>query len=280
MALNYAFGKASRNMRKMFNLSSSIRRIYYLLPTWLRALVKRFLPILEVISSEVRVSGRGARIVISNLEEAFESQDFITLGHLHHYIFSAKNCEKSYVLDDGCGTGYGSYYLATHGAKHVIGVDISKNAITHASRYFKASNLEFHVMDSLDLKFKDNQFDVVISFDVLEHVSDQAKFVAEALRVLKSGGILIIGTPNTLLSKDVNPHHVRELSPEDLSRLLHLYFREIKFLGQDLVVLGRRMKENWGVFAKKKLSLNNFIIVEDGIEHAFGLVAICRKPEV
>ena len=67
-------------------------------------------------------------------------------------------------------------------------------------------------MNRLNLKFEDKSFDVVVSFDVLGHVFDQTRFVAEIARALKPNSILIIGTPNAMLSYGANPYPVKELS--------------------------------------------------------------------
>jgi GT2 family glycosyltransferase/SAM-dependent methyltransferase len=56
--------------------------------------------------------------------------------------------------------------------------------------------VRFVVADATDLPFADASFDVVTFFDVLEHISDDARAVEEALRVLRPGGFVLVTTPS------------------------------------------------------------------------------------
>jgi SAM-dependent methyltransferase len=64
------------------------------------------------------------------------------------------------------------------------------------------------------------QFDCVVSFQVIEHIKDDATFTSEAFRVLKDGGTLIITTPNISMSLTRNPWHVREYTRSELATLV------------------------------------------------------------
>src|SRR3546814_2694630 len=75
------------------------------------------------------------------------------------------------VLDAACGEGFGSALLARAGAHSVLGVDIADSAITHArSRYGAQPVLSFARADVCALDaFPDNSFDLIVSFETLEH---------------------------------------------------------------------------------------------------------------
>lgn len=160
--------------------------------------------------------------------------------HTKPYIYAAQFVQDKSVLDCGCGGGYGSDYLAKNGARTVIGTDLSVWSIDQAKMLYKQDNLQFLVMDGTDLKFKDCIFDVVTSFQVIEHLRDCKKHLSEVKRVLKPGGIFIIATPNKNITsphreKPIFPFHIKEFYPNELYTLLRGYFEEVKVMGQKIV---------------------------------------------
>lgn len=110
------------------------------------------------------------------------------------------------------GTGLGGTTVACAlniGDGIVYGVDISEDAITktylRAEAYGVRDKIELDYMqDTYPLEYSDDFFDAVLITDVIEHiVEDREKYVREAFRVLKKGGLfLITGTPNLLYAKD------------------------------------------------------------------------------
>ena len=115
--------------------------------------------------------------------------------HYHRYAMALQWVEGLDVLDAACGEGYGSDLLATR-AKSVTGVDISETAISHAQNKYQRENLKFTSSNVIKLPFKDNSYDVVVSFETLEHLIEHDELVQEFRRVLKSDGRLIISTPD------------------------------------------------------------------------------------
>lgn len=202
------------------------------------------------------------------------------MAHIIRYILASQFVKNRLVLDSGCGTGYGTSYLAASGARFVIGVDYSKKAIGYAIKHNRnINNVRFIVMDSLNLDFKDNLFDVIVSFEVIEHVKNPEKFIKEINRVLREDGTAIVGTPNRLVSLGGNPHHIHEFEPNEFKELIDDYFTDVKLLGKDLIFYGRRAREKWWKFSAYKLRIDNFIIVDSEVEKCFGLLAICKSPK-
>ncbi len=149
-----------------------------------------------------------------------------------HYTLALPYIKKTdKVLDTACGTGFGLSRLAK-AARKVWGADLSQVAIDIAKRRVKGTaNIKLSTADATDLPFKSKMFDVVTSFETLEHVAADA-FINELWRVLKPGGRLIISTPqNSLGEFPVNPHHVREYSLAEFKRLFEGLFGIERIIG-------------------------------------------------
>lgn len=149
----------------------------------------------------------------------------IYLMHMASYRFARAHCVGKKVLDLGCGSGYGIASLADAAAE-TVGVDVSPEAVAFASERYRANNLTFQRIDpNAPLPFADQSFDTVLSFQVIEHVSDEAAYLREARRVLKPGGVMIIVTPDRTLrllpmQKPWNRWHLREYSAASLERIV------------------------------------------------------------
>ncbi len=99
------------------------------------------------------------------------------------------------VLDVGCGAGFLSNELGSHGFK-VTGVDLSEESLNVAKRFDKSKSVSYQVADAYKLPFPDAQFDVVTAMDFLEHVENPELAIKEFSRVIKPGGIFIFHTFN------------------------------------------------------------------------------------
>ena len=161
----------------------------------------------------------------------------IYLVHLASYRFARRFAEGAAVLDYGCGTGYGSADLAEGGAARVTGVDVSAAAIDEARDSFQRPNLDFaRIEPDRPLPFDDDSFDLIVSFQVIEHVPDPDRYLAEASRVLRPGAPLLLTTPNRStrllpLQRPWNRWHVREYSRRTLRRELAPRFGTTEIFG-------------------------------------------------
>ena len=230
------------------------------------------------VTESARVWGGGERLVVKNWEKAKNSQDLVILAHIQRYEWVSPLIKNFHVLDAGCGTGYGTHYLANTGAASIIGIDKSFEAINFAKKYRKRKNLEYKVMDVCKTEFRENTFDAIISFEVLEHLSsiNQEKFISETRKILKPKGVLYISCPNASLSEGINPYHLKELTKTEFEQLLQKYYKNVKILGQDISIKGRMQKREFVKYFNSKVSLSNFIIVEEDCESSFGLLVICK----
>ena len=118
--------------------------------------------------------------------------------------------------------GYGADLLADV-ARHVIGLDYDESAVAHVKARYP--RVEMRHGNLAELPLADGSVDVVVNFQVIEHLWDQAQFVAECLRVLRPGGVLMMSTPNRITfspgrDTPINPFHTRELNAAELTELL------------------------------------------------------------
>lgn len=148
--------------------------------------------------------------------------------HIARYNFAALFTVNKAVLDIACGEGYGTTILAEK-AKSVIGVDLSKSTIDEAKSKYqnkKSRPIEFIHSDAIGyLRQSKQKFDVIVTYETIEHIKEFKTFLKLAKTRLKSGGLLMISTPNKqfsdLLAGDTfNPYHVREFYSSELTNIL------------------------------------------------------------
>ncbi len=168
-----------------------------------------------------------------------EGEYALAAFHLATYRFALPYAEGRDVLDLGCGTGYGAEELARV-ARRTVGVDVSEEAIAYATAHCAEDGLTFAVIDPVapgaPLPFADASFDVVTSFQVIEHVPDPGAYLDEAARVLRPSGVLLCVTPDRTLrlfprQRPWNEFHVTEFSPEQLAALLRPRFAAVELAG-------------------------------------------------
>lgn len=134
------------------------------------------------------------------------------------------------VLDFGCGDGAFSFELSRQGA-HVSGIDLSEEAVDFANRRHSELKTggQFFVESCYETHFPDCSFDGVLSTDVIEHVQDQQRFLAEIARVLRPGGLAVISTPIRLTEEPLDRLHVVEWFPGDFQAMIRTVFPDARF---------------------------------------------------
>jgi 2-polyprenyl-3-methyl-5-hydroxy-6-metoxy-1,4-benzoquinol methylase len=155
----------------------------------------------------------------------------VAAEHLGRYWWAAQFAEGRRVLDAGCGIGYGANMLAAAGAAEVTGVDIAEPVI-EAAREGAASGVVLKTGDVANLDFPADSFELVVCFEVIEHVDDTDAVLDELARVLAPGGVLLISSPNRDRYVPGNPHHRYEFTPDELRTALGNRFREVRLLRQ------------------------------------------------
>lgn len=155
--------------------------------------------------------------------------DYLSVQHVERYWYAISQlCPNQKVLDIAAGAGYGTAMLRNYGCD-VIGVDYDDKGLATAR---SVSKLDCFVRaDALNLPFKDNSFDSVVSFETIEHVHDGALFLSEMYRVLQPGGIFICSTPNIAYTVHP-PYHVKEYEPGEFYELVEQRFQSVERYGQ------------------------------------------------
>ena len=174
--------------------------------------------------------------IIDDANFASIEEYVLHLMHQSDYERAQKLVSGKVVLDLGCNCGYGSRLLSQT-CHQVIGVDVSSAAIETARRKSQRDNVSFQLIDGITLPFESATFDVVTSFQVVEHIADYATYFSEIRRVLKPLGILLLTTPNAEIrvkpgAKPWNRFHVHEFRGDELEQLLQHYFPFVTVLGQ------------------------------------------------
>jgi 2-polyprenyl-3-methyl-5-hydroxy-6-metoxy-1,4-benzoquinol methylase len=173
--------------------------------------------------------------------------------HIERYQFVTSKVSRLKVLDIACGSGYGSDLLAKQ-AEAVCGVDISAEAINYAKSMYRSEGLTFSVGSAEKLPFGDNTFDVVVSFETIEHLEADfvSVFLSELVRVLKPGGKLFLSSPDnrglSLGFTSSNPFHVQEFRLDKISEVIPEQLRITEYYGQEF-------RAEWLINFLRKFSL-------------------------
>lgn len=216
------------------------------------------------------------------LETFIYSRD--TIEHLHRYAITFEIIKGKNVLDIASGEGYGSHLMSRF-ARNVSGVDIDNESVELAAKKYKSHNLNYKQGSATQIPFDDNTFDVVVSFETIEHIAEHNQMIIEIKRVLKKDGVLIISTPDKMYYSDVrkfnNHFHVKELYREEFKDLISTQF--------DYCALYDQLYLNGiSIICNEKANINNHEMVFTGdynkIEntalHPLYLIAIAGVSQV
>lgn len=182
------------------------------------------------------------------------------LEHIARYYFATPYI-KGRVLDIACGTGYGSHMIAKERKRELtelIAVDNDDDTIYYANREYNHQKIIYQKADALDpdLPEKLGMFDTILSFETIEHVTDDRRFMDNLYQMLKPGGMLILSSPfgRGRGMPTSEPFHVHQLTPAEFDALF-IRFRETEIYYQRGVT-----------FEKPR----------DGVRYFIG-VAVCTK---
>jgi len=209
----------------------------------------------------------------------------IAYEHWHRYAFAQRFVADRRVLDAACGEGYGTSLLGAV-ATSAIGVDIDAATIAHASaRYGDGTRIRFVEGSCMRLPLPDASFDVIVSFETIEHLAaaDQPPMLAEFARVLAPEGIVVISSPNKRVYSDergyANEFHLHELYRDDFARLLALAFPAQRWHHQRVACWSGIWAESSGTDAEAWLGDAGGIAPYQAAEGTYFVVVAARSPE-
>jgi SAM-dependent methyltransferase len=182
--------------------------------------------LVETIAKAMGVEFTGERVIPGQVDADLLNE------HLARYAFAARLARGKRVLDAGCGAGYGAAELAKT-ALSVVGADIAAEAVAFARQHYQMPVLEFERASCTALPHPDAAFDLVVAFEVIEHLADWRDFLAEVRRVLAPTGQFIVSTPNKLYYAETrsragaNPFHAHEFEFDEFRSELSATFPHI-----------------------------------------------------
>ncbi len=153
------------------------------------------------------------------------SDNYVFQRSLLAYLEAAKMVSGD-VLEIGAGEGYGIKHIAPKADKYLT---LDKHPVHIDPQYTNVSFKQMNIPPLMGIE--DNSFDFVVSFQVIEHIEADDKYVSEIHRVLRPGGKFIVTTPNKKMSITRNPWHVREYTIEELVKLLSNSFSRVDAKG-------------------------------------------------
>ncbi|MEX2335930.1 MAG: class I SAM-dependent methyltransferase, partial [Fulvivirga sp.] len=152
---------------------------------------------------------------------------------IHQRLLKAYYLAEGYVKGDlleiGCGEGRGISLLKDKCNSYTA---IDKIATVLEALEQQYNDVTF-IQDNIPPlnKIDNDQYDVVISFQVIEHIKNDKLFLQEIYRVLKPGGKALITTPNIKKTLTRNPWHIREYTAEQLTALAGSVFQKVEMKG-------------------------------------------------
>lgn len=208
------------------------------------------------------------------LPEVCDSE--MTIEHKQRYEFAKEYVGGKKVLDAACGEGYGSNILS-EAADIVVGMDIDAETVRLANEKYGSTKLTYKVGNAEKLPFENESFDVIVSFETIEHISEiaQENFLSEIRRVLRPDGLLIMSTPNKAIYTDAvngkNPYHIKEFYTEEFISFMQKRFRNIEVFCQ---------YPDTGYFISKEENTRNILYKAIKRENSRYIITVCSDKSV
>lgn len=142
--------------------------------------------------------------------------------HLKRYEYAASMVFGKKVLDMASGCGYGSKYLFETGyASNVLGVDLSFDSVKYANYKYGCNEVLFLCGNASTVKLN-THFDVIVSFETIEHLEDVNAYLEVVYKHLKNEGVFVVSTPlvKSTDNNPSNPYHRIEWSFSDFIDLV------------------------------------------------------------
>jgi SAM-dependent methyltransferase len=159
---------------------------------------------------------------------------FETLDHYARYVFASQFVPGKRVMDIACGLGYGAKLLRDAGASHVVAIDNSEEAITYAETHYGDEQIDYYCADAHSAaNVVTGVFDVVVSFETIEHLERPSEFLGQCQRLAHRDTIFVLSVPNEAhLPSGCNPWHLHAFDYESFATLLRKHFESFTLIPQ------------------------------------------------
>ncbi len=227
--------------------------------------------------------------------------------HVVAYRLATAAAGGRVVLDAGCGEGYGLAMLAAGGAARVIGADLEEEVVAHATAAYARPGgpIEVHACELMSLPLVDDEVDLTVSFQVIEHLHDIPGYLRSLARVTRPGGQVWIATPNRLTftpdsDTPVNPFHTREFTGAELREELQAaglavgtvlgihhgpLLRGVERLTRstlpDLLVADGAGPDGWPAWLRRlvhRVRPEHFVVRDRDLDASLDLLAVAHVP--
>jgi len=158
-----------------------------------------------------------------------KSGERIEADHLERYHFACKFAKGKSVLDIACGVGYSGPLLINASAVRYEGVDLNEKLIDYAKKIYGSDLISYSVGDITTFN-NIKMYDLITCFETIEHVKNYEAAIQNLYSLLKTGGTLLISSPNrtvtspncnSLADKPSNEFHTQEFIPEEIISVLN-----------------------------------------------------------
>jgi len=147
--------------------------------------------------------------------------------HEQRYNLVSKFTQEKNVIDIACGSGKGSYIMATEGkATRVTGCDVDEETVRYASIKYAHDRIHHEVKDAEELYFRQKS-DILVSFETIEHLNNPRIFLEQVKKNLTEGGTFFVSTPISSRPINKNPYnkyHKIEWGFTEFQKLISEYF--------------------------------------------------------
>jgi 2-polyprenyl-3-methyl-5-hydroxy-6-metoxy-1,4-benzoquinol methylase len=226
---------------KGFHLYIKFHYIYYILMQ--PALRAKIADILRLDETDVGLAnGEEPEQSLPGLDRYYKTNYYQYM--LGRYLYSIKYIAGKSVLDCGCGFGWGSYLISDYPGT-ILSIDLNKAALDFANATWKDEKLNFKRHSVLDLESLNQQFDVILAYELIEHLrfDDGELFIKKTGKVLNKKGVLILSSWFPLSQKRgqkselQNEYHLHIYARKEIGDLLNKAgYSKVRFLGHVMVL--------------------------------------------
>lgn len=212
-----------------------------------------------------------------------EARD-MAASHVARYEFTKSAVQDKNVCDIACGAGYGSCFLSKH-ARTVTGIDISDSAVDWAKSHFQNEKVTFYCADGSKAWPVEQRFDVITSFETLEHVPDPEVFLRQIDTHLAIEGTLFMSVPNGPRDKKKtdNPYHLHHFDEDEFKKMIRKYFDNAQYYSQSYRKnwkhYGAKLLRKLGLVKKQKYYSENYYLAKELDPECKTWFVIARKKQ-